>query len=42
MKKQLKTYTLDQIKDEFIGKPGTVKRREYERELKKDVEKHKR
>src|SRR5688572_26571493 len=31
--KKLKTYTLDQIKDEMIGKQGTSKRDEYEFEL---------
>lgn len=31
--KNLKTYTLDQIKDEMIGKRGTPKRDAYEFEL---------
>jgi HTH-type transcriptional regulator/antitoxin HipB len=31
--KKLKTYTLDQIKDEMIGKRGTFGRDEYEFEL---------
>lgn len=31
--KNLKTYTLDQIKDEMIGKRGTPKRDTYEFEL---------
>jgi HTH-type transcriptional regulator / antitoxin HipB len=31
--KKLKTYTLDQIKDEMIGKQGTPIRDEYEFEL---------
>lgn len=31
--KNLKTYTLDQIKDEMIGKQGTPKRDTYEFEL---------
>lgn len=31
--KKLKTYTLDQIKDEMIGKRGTTKRDDYEFEL---------
>lgn len=33
MKKKLKTYTLDKIKDELIGKRGTVSRDTYEFEL---------
>lgn len=32
--KKLEIYTLDQIKDEFIGKIGTEKRIIYEKELK--------
>ena len=31
--KKLKTYTLDNIKDEMIGKRGTTKREAYEFEL---------
>lgn len=31
--KKTKVYTLDQIKDEMIGKRGTTKREEYEFEL---------
>jgi len=31
--KKLKTYTIDQIKDEMIGKTGTIQRDEYEFEL---------
>lgn len=31
--KKSKVYTLDQIKDEMIGKRGSVKREEYEFEL---------
>jgi len=30
---KIKLFTLDQIKDEFIGKQGTVKRDKYEQEL---------
>ncbi|SHH59405.1 Helix-turn-helix [Chryseolinea serpens] len=33
MKSKLKTYTLDQVKDEMIGKRGTPRRDEYEFEL---------
>lgn len=33
----LKTYTLDELKDEFIGKPGTPDREEYEYELKMEI-----
>jgi len=29
---KMKLFTLDQIKDEFIGKQGTVKRDKYEQE----------
>lgn len=31
--KELKMFTLDQIKDEFIGEKGTEKRNRYEQEL---------
>ena len=31
--KELKMFTLDQIKDEFIGEKGTEKRNLYEQEL---------
>ena len=31
--KKLKVYTLDQIKDEMIGKNGTTKRDSYEFEI---------
>lgn len=31
--KKLKTYTINQIKDEMIGKPGTTKRDDYEFDL---------
>jgi HTH-type transcriptional regulator / antitoxin HipB len=31
--KELKMFTLDQIKDEFIGEKGTEKRNIYEQEL---------
>ena len=34
---RLKTYTLDEIKDEMIGLPGTPEREEYEFELKMDI-----
>lgn len=39
--KQLVTYTLDQIKDEFIRKVGTDKRTLYEQELKRAAEEEK-
>ena len=29
----MKTYSLDELKDEFIGKPGTEHRDKYEHEL---------
>ena len=31
--KELKSYTLDEVKDKFIGKKGTPKREAYEMEL---------
>jgi HTH-type transcriptional regulator / antitoxin HipB len=34
---ELKTYTLNEIKNEFIGDVGTKKREEYEYELRMDV-----
>ena len=36
-KKELQTYTLDQLTDEFIGKKGTQERDRFEFELKLDV-----
>src|SRR6187551_2520671 len=33
MKSKMKLYTLNQVKDEFIGKRGTSKREKYEKEL---------
>ena len=35
--KKLKMFTLDQIKDEFIGEKGTEKRNIYEQELQLEV-----
>lgn len=35
--KELKMFTLDQIKDEFIGEIGTQKRTQYEKELQLEV-----
>ena len=35
--KRVKAYTLDQMKDEFIGKKGSVAREDYEYELRMDV-----
>ena len=35
--KTLEMFTFDQIKDEFIGKPGTGKRTQYEQELQLEV-----
>ena len=35
--KELKMFTLDQIKDEFIGVKGTEKRNIYEQELQLEV-----
>lgn len=36
-RKKLKLYSLDEITDEFIGKPGTPKRDAFEYELRLDV-----
>ena len=33
----MKKYSLDQIKDEFLGKKGTVSRDQYEYDLKMEV-----
>jgi len=35
--KKLEMYTLDQIKDEFIGEKGTERRIQYEQELQLEV-----
>ncbi len=35
--KRVKTYSLDQMKDEFIGKLGSIAREDYEYELRMDV-----
>lgn len=35
--KELKTYTLDEMKDKYLGKVGTQERDEYEYELRMDV-----
>ena len=35
--KKLEMYTLDQIKDEFIGEIGTERRTQYEQELQLEV-----
>jgi HTH-type transcriptional regulator / antitoxin HipB len=35
--KKLKLYSLDEITDEFMGKPGTPKRDAFEYELRLDV-----
>jgi DNA-binding XRE family transcriptional regulator len=37
MTKKIKKYTLDEIKDEFIGKTGSKERNEYEYELRMEV-----
>jgi len=36
-KSSMKLYTLDEIKEEFIGKKGTAKRDKYEQELQMEV-----
>ena len=35
--KELKMFTFDQIKDEFIGETGTEKRTQYEQELQLEI-----
>ncbi len=40
--KKLKTYTLDQIKDEMIGPPGTPARDAYESRLTLELQGEKR
>ncbi len=37
MNNELKKYSLDEIKNEFIGSPGSVKREAYEYELKMEI-----
>jgi HTH-type transcriptional regulator / antitoxin HipB len=37
MKKEMRKYSLDQIKDEFIGKKGTLDRDQYEYDLKMEI-----
>ena len=37
MAKKMKTYTLAEMKDKYIGKAGTKKRDDYEYELRMDV-----
>ena len=37
MEKKMKKYSLDEIKDEFIGKKGTTWREQYEYDLQMDV-----
>lgn len=36
-KTQVKSFTLDEMKDKFIGKKGTSKREQYEYELRMDL-----
>jgi DNA-binding XRE family transcriptional regulator len=36
-KKTLKIYSLDEMKDKYIGKPGTPDREQYEYELRMDL-----
>jgi DNA-binding XRE family transcriptional regulator len=37
MKKEMKKYSLDQVKDEMIGKKGTPKRDQYEYDLQMEI-----
>jgi ribosome-binding protein aMBF1 (putative translation factor) len=34
----MKTYTLDEVKDKFIGKAGTPERDQYEQSLKEELQ----
>ena len=34
----MKTYTLDEVKDKFIGKVGTSERNQYEQSLKEELQ----
>lgn len=34
----MKTYTLDEVKDDFIGKIGTPERDKFERDLKEELQ----
>ena len=36
-KNKMKLYTMDEIKDEFIGKKSTAKREKYEQELQMEL-----
>jgi DNA-binding XRE family transcriptional regulator len=36
-KKQIRSYSLEEMKDKYVGKPGTVARDKYEYELRMDV-----
>jgi DNA-binding XRE family transcriptional regulator len=36
-KKTLKTYSLDEVTDKYVGKKGTIKRDEFENELRLDL-----
>lgn len=36
-KSKLKLYTMDQIKDEFIGKRGSLKREKYDQQLQMEL-----
>ena len=36
-KSKMKLYTMDQIKDEFIGERGTTKREKYEQDLQMEL-----
>jgi HTH-type transcriptional regulator/antitoxin HipB len=35
--KEIKTYTLSQMKDRYLGKIGTTKRDKYERKLRIEI-----
>ena len=37
IEKAMKTYTLDEVKDRYLGKKGTAERDAYENELRLDL-----
>ena len=37
MKKEIKKYSLEEVKDEFLGKKGTPKRDQYEYDLRMEI-----
>jgi HTH-type transcriptional regulator / antitoxin HipB len=37
MKKEIKKYSFEEVKDEFLGKKGTPKREQYEYDLRMEI-----